>query len=61
MWIYVKRSNIEENIYSIKGNSSDNNRNDEHKAATVLTAMSQQRAKTMNPSSPVPQSPDQAG
>ncbi|XP_070215717.1 protein CFAP20DC isoform X6 [Bos mutus] len=55
-----------ENIGQIKqtvpvlGNSSDNNRNDEHKAATVLTAMSQQRAKTMNPSSPVPQSPDQA-
>ncbi|XP_055414798.1 protein CFAP20DC isoform X2 [Bubalus kerabau] len=55
-----------ENIGQIKqtvpvlGNSSDNNRNDEHKAATVLTAMSQQRAETMNPSSPVPQSPDQA-
>ncbi|XP_068838525.1 protein CFAP20DC isoform X3 [Capricornis sumatraensis] len=55
-----------ENIGQIKqtvpvlGNSSDNNRSDEHKAATVLTTMSQQRAETLNPSSPVPQSPDQA-
>ncbi|KAM9681207.1 protein CFAP20DC isoform 8-T8 [Dama dama] len=42
------------------GNSSEDNRNDEHKAATVLTTMSQQRAETLNPHSPVPQSPDQA-
>ncbi|XP_065789437.1 protein CFAP20DC isoform X1 [Muntiacus reevesi] len=42
------------------GNSSEDNRNDEHKAATVLTTMSQQRAETLNPCSPVPQSPDQA-
>ncbi|XP_070311889.1 protein CFAP20DC isoform X4 [Odocoileus virginianus] len=55
-----------ENIGQIKqtvpvlGNSSEDNRNDEHKAATVLTTMSQQRAETLNPSSPVPQSPDQA-
>ncbi|KAM9681203.1 protein CFAP20DC isoform 4-T4 [Dama dama] len=55
-----------ENIGQIKqtvpvlGNSSEDNRNDEHKAATVLTTMSQQRAETLNPHSPVPQSPDQA-
>ncbi|XP_043297920.1 protein CFAP20DC isoform X14 [Cervus canadensis] len=42
------------------GTSSEDNRNDEHKAATVLTTMSQQRAETLNPRSPVPQSPDQA-
>ncbi|XP_043741438.1 protein CFAP20DC isoform X14 [Cervus elaphus] len=42
------------------GSSSEDNRNDEHKAATVLTTMSQQRAETLNPRSPVPQSPDQA-
>ncbi|XP_043297909.1 protein CFAP20DC isoform X4 [Cervus canadensis] len=55
-----------ENIGQIKqtvpvlGTSSEDNRNDEHKAATVLTTMSQQRAETLNPRSPVPQSPDQA-
>uniref|UniRef100_A0A8B9YUM4 CFAP20 domain containing n=1 Tax=Bos mutus grunniens TaxID=30521 RepID=A0A8B9YUM4_BOSMU len=54
------KSTSRERTETPSGNSSDNNRNDEHKAATVLTAMSQQRAKTMNPSSPVPQSPDQA-
>ncbi|XP_059966962.1 protein CFAP20DC isoform X6 [Mesoplodon densirostris] len=41
------------------GNSSGNNRN-EHKATTVLTTVSQQRTETLNPSSPAPQSPDQA-
>lgn len=60
MCIYIKRSNIEENIYSNKGNSSGNNRN-EHKATTVLTSVFQQRTETLNPSSPAPQSPDQAG
>eukprot|EP00070_Physeter_catodon_P028265 XP_028335159.1 uncharacterized protein C3orf67 homolog isoform X4 [Physeter catodon] len=43
----------------IHGNSSGNNRN-EHKATTVLTTVSQQRTETLNPSSPAPQSPDQA-
>ncbi|XP_055270191.1 protein CFAP20DC isoform X2 [Moschus berezovskii] len=46
-------------IVPVLGNSSESNRNDEHKA-TVLTTMSQQRAETLNPGSPVPQSPDQA-
>ncbi|TEA39365.1 hypothetical protein DBR06_SOUSAS2110129, partial [Sousa chinensis] len=41
------------------GNSSGNNRN-EHKATTVLTSVFQQRTETLNPSSPAPQSPDQA-
>ncbi|XP_060019988.1 protein CFAP20DC isoform X2 [Lagenorhynchus albirostris] len=41
------------------GNSSGNNRN-EHKATTVLTSVFQQITETLNPSSPAPQSPDQA-
>lgn len=48
-----------ENIYSNKGCSSGNNRN-EDKATTPLNSVSQQKAE-MNPSSPAPQSPDQAG
>ncbi|XP_068838524.1 protein CFAP20DC isoform X2 [Capricornis sumatraensis] len=54
------KSTSRERTDTPNGNSSDNNRSDEHKAATVLTTMSQQRAETLNPSSPVPQSPDQA-
>ncbi|KAJ1069233.1 PREDICTED: uncharacterized protein C3orf67 homolog isoform X2 [Capra hircus] len=54
------KSTSRERTDTPNGNSSDNKRSDEHKAATVLTTMSQQRAETLNPSSPVPQSPDQA-
>ncbi|XP_058418078.1 protein CFAP20DC isoform X2 [Diceros bicornis minor] len=43
----------------IHGSSSGNNRN-EGKATTALTTVSQQRAETLNPSSPARQSPDQA-
>lgn len=39
--------------------SSGNNRN-EDKATAALTSVSQQRAERLNPSSPAPQSPDQA-
>lgn len=49
-----------ENIYSHKDSSSGNNRN-EDKATAALTSVSQQRAERLNPSSPAPQSPDQAG
>ncbi|XP_058144677.1 protein CFAP20DC isoform X8 [Dasypus novemcinctus] len=54
-----------ENIHQIKqtlpihGSSSENNRN-EDKATTVLTTVGPQRAEMLNPSSPGPQSPDQA-
>lgn len=47
-------------MYSNKGNSLGTNRN-EPKATTVLPAVHQQRAETLNTSSPDPQSPDQAG
>ncbi|XP_055270198.1 protein CFAP20DC isoform X8 [Moschus berezovskii] len=53
------KSTSRERTETPSGNSSESNRNDEHKA-TVLTTMSQQRAETLNPGSPVPQSPDQA-
>lgn len=57
---FFKKSKITvENIYSNKGCSSGNNRN-EDKATTPLNSVSQQKAE-MNPSSPAPQSPDQAG
>lgn len=46
-------------MYSNKGNSLGTNRN-EPKATTVLPAVHQQRAETLNTSSPDPQSPDQA-
>lgn len=55
-----QKSNIVENIYSNKGSSSGNNRN-EDKVTNALTTGSQQRAGTLNPSSPAPQSSDQAG
>lgn len=48
-----------EHIYSNKGSSSGNNKN-EDKAAT-LTTVSQQRAETVNIRTPAPLSSDQAG
>ncbi|KAF5922697.1 hypothetical protein HPG69_008071 [Diceros bicornis minor] len=53
------KSTSREKTETPSGSSSGNNRN-EGKATTALTTVSQQRAETLNPSSPARQSPDQA-
>ncbi|XP_014648879.1 PREDICTED: uncharacterized protein C3orf67 homolog [Ceratotherium simum simum] len=53
------KSTSREKTETPSGSSSGNNRN-EGKATTSLTTVSQQRAETLNPSSPARQSPDQA-
>ncbi|XP_072797689.1 protein CFAP20DC isoform X4 [Vicugna pacos] len=53
------KSTSRERTETPSGNSSGNSRN-EDKATTILTTMSQQKAESLNPSSPVLQSPDQA-
>ncbi|XP_058582345.1 protein CFAP20DC isoform X13 [Neofelis nebulosa] len=53
------KSTNRERTEAHRGCSSGNNRN-EDKATTPLNSVSQQKAE-MNPSSPTPQSPDQAG
>ncbi|XP_004477803.1 protein CFAP20DC isoform X5 [Dasypus novemcinctus] len=53
------KSTSRERTGTPSGSSSENNRN-EDKATTVLTTVGPQRAEMLNPSSPGPQSPDQA-
>ncbi|XP_076984939.1 protein CFAP20DC isoform X5 [Tamandua tetradactyla] len=53
------KSTSKERTETPSGNSSENNRN-EDKETTVLTTECQQRGEMLNPSTPGPQSPDQA-
>ncbi|XP_037347822.1 protein CFAP20DC isoform X6 [Talpa occidentalis] len=53
------KSTSRERTETPSGSSSGHNRN-EDKATTALTTVLQQRAETLNPSIPAPQSPDQA-